>query len=114
MKLEIALAIPVSNDEECSAELLVSIFHLFQAGIANTISSFKWMKIVPSILSCSYLSTLWIDFMGVLLMLADIFEEILIFKILKTYTPILGHIQEYDIKTDIPGTYFCVLVKLIK
>ena len=52
--------------------------------------------------------------MGVLLMLADIFEEILIFEILKTYTPILGHIQEYDIKTDIPGTYFCVLVKLIK
>ena len=28
----------------CAAELLVSISHSFQAGIANAITSFKWMK----------------------------------------------------------------------
>ena len=28
----------------CTAELFVSIFHSFEAGIANAISSFKWMK----------------------------------------------------------------------
>ena len=28
----------------CAAELFVSIFHSFAAGIANAISSFKWMK----------------------------------------------------------------------
>ena len=30
--------------EPCTAELFVSIFHSFEAGIANAISSFKWMK----------------------------------------------------------------------
>ena len=29
----------------CTAELFVSIFHSFEAGIANAISSFKWRKI---------------------------------------------------------------------
>ena len=29
-----------------AAELFVSIFHSFEAGIANAISSFKWWKIV--------------------------------------------------------------------
>ena len=28
----------------CTAELFVSIFRLFEAGIADTISSFKWIK----------------------------------------------------------------------
>ena len=28
----------------CTAELFVTIFHLFEAGIANAISSFKWMN----------------------------------------------------------------------
>ena len=28
----------------CTAEFFVSIFQSFKAGIANTISSFKWMK----------------------------------------------------------------------
>ena len=28
----------------CTAELFVQMFHSFEAGIANAISSFKWMK----------------------------------------------------------------------
>ena len=28
----------------CTAELFVSIFHSFEAGIADAISSFKWIK----------------------------------------------------------------------
>ena len=32
------------NISPCSAELLFSIFHSFEAGIANAISSFKWQK----------------------------------------------------------------------
>ena len=28
----------------CSAELFVRIFHSFETGISNAISSFKWMK----------------------------------------------------------------------
>ena len=32
------------NVNPCAAELFVSIFHSFEAGIADAISSFKWMK----------------------------------------------------------------------
>ena len=31
-------------ENPCVAELFVSNFRSFEAGIANTISSFKWMK----------------------------------------------------------------------
>ena len=33
-----------TNPFRPTAELFVSIFHSFEAGIANAISSFKWMK----------------------------------------------------------------------
>ena len=34
----------LDNINPCAAEVFVSIFHSFEAGIANTISSFKEMK----------------------------------------------------------------------
>ena len=34
----------IFNINPCTAELFVGIFHSFEAGIANSISSFKWHK----------------------------------------------------------------------
>ena len=31
------------TNKHCTAELFMSIFHSFKAGIANAISSFKWI-----------------------------------------------------------------------